>query len=118
MAGSQILKPDTGAFFKEKREFPKRFGNGFPVGKRTEARQAANRDMNKAGIKHCEIRLHGCQGRYFLSWAHHKKSRYLLTDKDWRTAAKSCAVCHQTIEAMPHSQMKQIVCDAIARRAK
>lgn len=115
---SEIAKHSTAAFFKEPREFPKRFASGFPIGKRTEARMAANKDMNKAGIKHCEIRLHGCQGRYYLSWAHSTKSRFILTDKDWRTAARACAVCHQTIEVMPHSQMKQIVLDAIARRAK
>lgn len=106
-------------FFKAPRVFPKRSMSGFPIGERTKARQAANRDMNKAGIKHCEIRLKGvCQDRYYLGWAHPTKSRFILTEKDWRTAAKSCQACHQVIEAMPHAKMKQIVLDAINRRAK
>lgn len=113
---SQIAR-STEPFFKPKRSFPQRFPNGFPVGKRTLARAAANRDMNKQGINYCEIRISGtCQGRSFLGWAHLVKSRYLVTAKDWRTAARSCAACHDIIEAMTHSEMACVVREAIARR--
>ena len=115
---SQIKPLNYGEpFFKEKRVFAKRFPNGFPVGPRTKARAAANRDMNKAGIDYCEIRIPGvCQGRHHLGWAHPTKSRYITTAKEWRTAAKSCAACHDYIEALPHSEMKKIVLDRIQRR--
>ena len=106
----------TEPFFKEPRQFPRRFANGFPIGKRTKDRQAANRDMNKLRINHCEIRLPICQGRYYLGWAHPTKSRFIVTDKDWRTAAKSCAACHDAIESMSHKKMAKIVREAIARR--
>lgn len=113
---SQIKQPE-GSFFKEPRQFPKRFVNGFPIGKRTKARQAANRDMNKLGIKHCEIQLPGiCEGRIYLGWAHPTKSRFILNDKDWRTAAKCCGACHSVIEAWSHEKMAKVVRDAIARR--
>lgn len=103
-------------FFKKPRVFPKRFPNGFPIGERTKARQAGNRDMNKQGIDFCEIRRPICQGRYYLGWAHPTKSRFITTGKDWRTAAKCCAACHDVIESWPHSKMKQIVLEAIAKR--
>lgn len=114
-----MIKPSEGSFFKPKRVFAQRFPNGFPVGPRTKSRVAANRDMNKQGINYCEIRISGtCQGRSFLGWAHPTKSRFITTDKEWRTAAKCCTACHDVIEAKPHAEMKRIVMEAIARRAK
>lgn len=114
---STEIARSTEPFFKPKREFPRRFPNGFPIGKRTKARAAGNRDMNKRGIAHCEIRIPGvCVGRIMLTWCHPTKSRFILTDKDWRTAAKGCLPCHDTIEKMPHKMMKKYVCDAIKRR--
>lgn len=115
---STEIARSTEPFVKPKREFPRRFPNGFPIGKRTKARAAGNRDMNKLCIAHCEIRLPICQGRYYLGWAHPTKSRYITTGKEWRTAAKCCAACHDVIESWPHAKMEKIVREAIARRGK
>jgi hypothetical protein len=104
-------------FFKEKREFPKRFGNGFPVGARTERRAKENAKLRKLDIKHCEIRISpNCARNRMLTWAHSQKSRFLVTGADWQEAARCCLPCHDVIEALPHSEMKKCVCDAIRRR--
>lgn len=114
---SMIKRRSDEAFFKEPRKFEKRGAGGFPIGKRTKERAAANRDMNQAGIRVCELRIEGvCIGNVMLQWCHPTKSRFILTKKDWRTAAKGCAACHQHIEALPHKQMEAIVREAIARR--
>lgn len=104
-------------FPKRPREIKQRFSNGFPVGKRTEKRRAENRKLDKLKIKECEIRIPGiCVRHILLTWAHSKKSRFLVLDKDWQEAARSCLPCHDHIEAMPHDKMEKIVKAAIARR--
>jgi hypothetical protein len=114
---SQIARRSNDAFFKPPREFKKRGPGGFPIGKRTKERAEANRDMNKQGIRRCEIRIEGvCVGTIMLTWAHPTKSRYIVTKKDWRTAARCCLPCHQHIEALSHKKMKAIVLAAIAKR--
>lgn len=106
------------AFFKAPRQFPKRGVNGFPIGPRTERRAKENAKLRKLQISHCEIRIPGiCQGRYFLTWAHSKKSRYLVTEKDWQEAARACVACHDHIEAKSHKEMRRIIVEAIMRRA-
>ncbi len=98
---------------------PKRRGpNGFPIGPRTERRQKENAKLNKLGIKHCEIGISGICSRHGTTWAHATKSRFLVTEADWQSAAKSCLPCHQKIEAMSHAEMKRIVCQAIRRRKR
>ncbi len=115
---SQIAVTDQ-PNWKEPRKFGPRFQNGFPIGKRTKERQKQNAKLRKlpdSVKKLCEIRLPGCLGNKFLSWAHSSKSRYLVNDRDWQEAARSCGFCHDAIEAMSHSEMKRIVCEAIAKR--
>lgn len=120
--GSKIKQDYTQSFFKPKREYPKRSPNGFPVGPRTIKRQEQNRILNERLPeikKRCEIRISSyCTGTSRLSWAHSKKSRFLLTDKDWQEAARCCLPCHDKIEVMSHADMKRIVLEAINKRPK
>ena len=117
---ASTIKPanEGESFFKPPREHKKRFLNGFPVGKRTEKREAVNRKLNKKfKIRECEIQIPGvCVRHIMLTWCHTKKSRFIVTDKDWEEAARGCLPCHDHIEALPHSEMAQIVRAAIAKR--
>lgn len=107
----------TDSFFKPPRTFPKRGVNGFPIGPRTKRRQKENRELNKLKIDRCEIRIPGiCQDRYYLTWAHASKSRFLVTSDDWQRAARSCLSCHQHIEKMSHKDMRAVVVAAISQR--
>lgn len=106
-----------GPFFKPPRVFSKRGVNGFPIGPRTRRRQAENRKLNRLNIRHCEIQIPNiCVRNRMLTWAHSRKSRFLITSRDWQEAAKCCLPCHQYIEALPHKEMKRIVTEAIKRR--
>lgn len=114
---ASTIKQPEGSFFKEKRVFAKRMPNGFPVGKRTELRITHNIQLHKLGIHRCEVMIGTrCTKTRFLTWAHSKKSRFLVTSKDWMEAARCCLPCHEVIEAMSHEKMAKIVRDAIARR--
>jgi len=64
----------------------------------------------------CEIKLEGCLRTFALSWAHSKKSRFLIEDSDWMEAALACPHCHGKIEAMSHEQMFEHVMKAIKAR--
>jgi hypothetical protein len=68
------------------------------------------------GICTCEIKLEGCLKNWALTWAHSKKSRFLITDEDWMEAALACVACHQKIEGMGHEKMHRIVTEAIRNR--
>jgi hypothetical protein len=116
---SQIQRQTDEPFFKEPREFKKRDGHNFPVGPRTERRQKENNQLNKLPTEiknHCELKLPGCIKTVGLSWAHSRKSRFLLTSKDWQEACRACSFCHQTAEAMSHSEMHRLITEAIKRR--
>jgi hypothetical protein len=117
---SIIAPRSTDAFFKAPREFAKRGANGFPIGPRTEKRQAMNKELNKlpdSVKKVCELRIPGvCIGNRMLTWAHSHKSRFLCTDKLWKEAARACLACHQAVESLSHSEMKRLICEAIAGR--
>lgn len=107
-------------FFKAPRQFKQRGPNGFPIGPRTIERQKQNAKLNKlpdSVKRRCEIQLPGCLHTLFLSWAHDKKSRFILTDKDWQTAARACGFCHDQLDHhMNHAEMKRLVNKAIAKR--
>lgn len=120
---SMIKRREEGAFFKPKREFPARSGNGkgFPIGPRTKARAAGNRDLNKLPreITHrCELRVEGvCIGNVGLQWCHDRKSRFIVTKADWRKAARGCAACHDYVDHhCSHAKMKSIIQAAIKKR--
>lgn len=119
---SMIQRRSDEAFFKEPRQFPARSGNGkgFPVGPRTKARAAGNRELNKLPreVTHrCELRIRGvCIGDRLLSWAHATKSRFIVTKKDWLRAARSCCACHDFIESKSHLEMAAVIDEAIRRR--
>lgn len=122
MSGSMIKPRSNEPFFKEPRKFPARSGNGkgFPIGQRTKDRAAGNRDLNKLPreITHrCELRIKGiCIGDRMLQWCHRVKSRFIVTAKEWREAARGCAACHQYIESKPHKVMAAFIDAAIAKR--
>lgn len=117
MTASKIATTQTGSFFKPERTFPRRSMNGFPIGKRTERRQSENKKLNKMLISRCEIRIPGvCVDRLFLTWMHSKKSRFILTDKDWQEAARACQPCHLFGESRGHKFMHALVTEAIAKR--
>lgn len=117
MSATQVKTRQTGNFFKAPRSFCKRDVKGFPIGKRTERRAKENKELRKLKISRCEIRIRDvCVDRIMLTWAHSKKSRYLVTSKDWQEAARCCLPCHQQIEAMPHKRMMAVILNAIARR--
>lgn len=120
---SMIRRRDDAPFFKKKREFPARSGNGkgFPIGPRTKERQAANKDLNKLPreITHrCELRVEGvCIGDRMLQWCHPTKSRFIVTKAQWREAARGCAACHDYYDHHgSHAKMAKAIRDAIAKR--
>lgn len=118
-----MVKPyQDGPFFKPRRQFGERDAKGFPVGPRTTRRRAENKKLNQLPEhvkRNCEIKLSGCLGNKFLSWAHSKKSRFILTDKDWQEAARCCAACHGALDhKMGHAEMARRVRKAIAKRRK
>lgn len=90
------------------------------IGKRTRKRMAMNARLKKMavekGICTCEVKLEGCLKNWALTWAHSKKSRFLVTDEDWMEAALCCVSCHNKIEAMSHEEMFKKVTNAIANR--
>lgn len=94
----------------------------FAAGKRTIKRIAMNKRLAKMFIDRglpqtCEIKLDsGCMRTFSLSWAHSKKSRFIVSDSDWMEAALACPHCHGKIEAMSHEQMYEHVMEAIGRR--
>lgn len=120
--GSMIQRRSDEAFFKPKREFPARSGNGkgFPIGQRTKDRAAGNRDLNKLPreVTHrCELRVPGvCIGDRMLQWCHKTKGRFIVTKKDWRTAARGCAACHDYYEKGRHKEMADAIQAAIDSR--
>ncbi len=115
-----IVRPQAPPVFpKPPREFKARGPGGFPIGERTRRRQRENRELAKLDIRQCEIRIPGiCLRNKMLTWAHSKKSRFLVTKRDWQEAARSCLTCHQHIEAAGHTAMRAIVLAAIRARKK
>lgn len=94
---------------------------GLGIGKRTLKRRAMNARLKRMFVENgypqeCELKLGKCQKTWALSWAHSKKSRFLITDEDWLEAALACQNCHNEIECLPHDQMKTIVIRAISSR--
>ncbi len=113
---SQIAVTDQ-PNWKEPRQYGPRFPNGMPVGKRTKERQKQNAKLNNLGIRHCELGISPyCYKTSGLTWAHSKKSRFLVTPKDWQDAARACLPCHSMAEEMPHAEMFRVIREAIGRR--
>jgi hypothetical protein len=90
------------------------------AGKRTLKRRAMNERLKRRsielGIDSCEIKLEGCLRKWALSWAHSKKSRFIVSDSDWMEAVLACPSCHAEIEGMSHEEMKRIVTETISKR--
>ena len=87
------------------------------AGKRTAKRQAMNRKLDQLGITRCEVRIPGkCVDSIMLTWAHSKKSRFLVSDEDWLEACRACIPCHDYIEAQSHEKMREAVVKAIGAR--
>lgn len=117
---SQIKRQSDEPFFKAPRQFPQRSPGGFPIGKQTKRRQAENATLNKLPpeVKNrCELRIEGvCAGNVMLTWAHSKRTRFLLTNKDWQEAARACLPCHQYADDRGHAFMHKVVTEAISKR--
>lgn len=92
------------------------------IGKRTLKRRAMNLRLKKMFLdrglaQSCELNEDGCMRTFALSWAHSKKSRFILSNEDWMEAALACPHCHDKIEAMSHDAMYEKVMGAISRRS-
>jgi hypothetical protein len=87
------------------------------IGKRGRLRQQMNAKLAKeTQVTWCELRVSAeCNG-HRDSWAHSKKSRFLVTESDWMEAAGCCLPCHMMAEALSHEAMKELVIAAINRR--
>lgn len=80
--------------------------------------------FEEVGITACEFRFSGCQVLYNLSFAHAVKRDFLKADaplgspEHIETVALACTGnCHKILdEVYTHSQMKEAVMAAIARR--
>lgn len=70
-----------------------------------------------AGITKCEFRFDGCWRGNFLSFVHYDKRRYLNTEQLW-IVALGCVPCHQILERMPRTRMKDVVLAVIANRPR
>lgn len=76
-----------------------------------------DKDLKERGITTCEIRVPGkCMRSIWLTHAHSKKGRNIVTDADWLEAALCCTPCHNAIEILPEQEMGDIVRAAISRR--
>lgn len=121
---SSMIKAPDGAFFKPKRVHPRRGANGFPIGPRTIRREKENAQLRKTvKTKHCELgpvllEIYGFRGctKRATNWAHSKKSRFLVTSRDYQEAAHSCLCCHDFVEPLGHKKMAAAVVAAIKRR--
>jgi hypothetical protein len=67
-----------------------------------------------AGITSCELRYEGCFKNNFLSFAHSKKRRYIVSQEELEEVCLSCTHCHQKIEFRP--DMYETVRRVIASR--
>lgn len=74
------------------------------------------RHIEQGYSQECELKLRGCLVTWSLTWAHSKKSRFLITDDDWMTAALACVHCHDKVEEMSHEKMEAVILTAIVRR--
>lgn len=115
---SQVKRSTDEAFFKAPREHAARDSHGFPIGPRTKLRQAANRELNKLEINHCEAPIEGrCVRNKMLTWSHPRKSRFMVTKRDFEEAARQCLPCHDYCENnMSHKERAAFIRTAIAKR--
>lgn len=63
----------------------------------------------RAGITRCELGYTGCMGNAFLTFAHSKKRRFVITKDDREEVALACQNCHNVIEHKSHVVMQGIV---------
>lgn len=71
----------------------------------------------RVGITSCELRVCAeCAGSEMLSFAHSMKRRFITTQQELEEVALACIPCHDTIETLPHEDMKKIVLLAINQR--
>jgi hypothetical protein len=89
-------------------------------GKKTAQWEKVRAELKKeclqAGVTWCELRIDGCQGTQFLSFAHSKKRRNITTDEGIREACLACQSCHSKVELMPESEMGVLVRAALVAR--
>jgi len=99
----------------------KRSKKGLGIGKKMRTwnaiRAALKPRFQLAGITSCEFRFSGCWRDNGLGFAHRRKRRDCDTEELW-ICAIACNNCHDRFERLPHSEMYQIVNDAINARGR
>lgn len=92
------------------------------IGRRGRENAASNKridaELKRHGIDRCEM----CGGNFILTRAHAVKRRFLSknaapgTSKHPDTAALLCVACHDNVEALPHTAMRDEIMRIISRR--
>lgn len=118
---SQISRQSGEPFFRKPREFPQRFPNGFPIGKKTDEWNKVRRILKiqfaKVGITTCELTWDGCYKDNLLGFAHAKKRRN-LEPEELKIAILVCNCCHDKLDTRPHVETEKIVMTTIRKRTR
>lgn len=72
--------------------------------------------FERAGITRCEMGRARCLGALFLGFAHSKKRRFIVSQKDRECVALLCVECHNFVELMPRQKMEETILNIIANR--
>jgi len=89
-------------------------------GKRSDIRKDYNKQIMEFfitnSIQSCEAGLEGCLISNFLTIAHSKKSRKILSREDWTEVILACTSCHSIFEAWKPEEMESFVKEKIQKR--
>jgi hypothetical protein len=77
-------------------------------------RKALKKKFLEMGITRCEY----CGNSQFLSFAHSKNRRHILTQKELEEVALLCLDCHYGIEGMTTESMRAVIRRIIRERKK
>jgi len=80
-----------------------------------DAREQLKETFVKWGITECEIKLDRCWKNNALGFAHIDK-RVNLRPDELLSVVLACTPCHQTVEAMPHKKMRELLEKIISER--
>lgn len=89
-------------------------------GKKTKNWERVRADLKKKfwnlEVTYCELGFKGCWRDNALGFAHGDKRRFLTEDELENLVILACNPCHQKIEELPRSEMREIVEKTIAKR--
>jgi hypothetical protein len=77
-------------------------------------RKALKKKFLEMGITRCEL----CGSSNFLSFAHSKNRRHILTQKELEEVALLCIPCHEAVEGFTAESMRAVVRRTIRERKK